>query len=138
MPSLPPTAPAKLIKRRLRAIPIPTLTELALDLQDRDKQALSIRHDAYKFAKLMGRSILIALRADNKIGLKEHVIAWGISADKVLQGVESGGLDLHVPAQLLDKFMLAIQMKAPGATNTSIGSTPTSPTDQQVTPAKEG
>lgn len=109
-----------MIKRRLRAIPIPTLTELNLALKDREKQADSIRHDAYTVAKLIGRDILIALRAQNKIGLKESVISWGISADKVLQGVDSSGLDLHVPAQLLDKFMLAIQLKAPSLTSKPI------------------
>lgn len=103
-------ASQRLIKKRTRTIPIPTLTDLQLHLQDRGKQADSVRHDAYQLSKLFGRDILIALRDENKIGMKDRAIQWGIAADKVLGGTETTGLSLHVPTQLLDKLALALRI----------------------------
>lgn len=97
-----------------KPILVPNNQDLALYEQDPGKQASSVRQDAYRFARLIGRNILIALRDDNKIGLKDSVIQWGISADKVLTGTESAGLTLTVPLALVDKLVLALQIKAQG------------------------
>ena len=90
---------------------IPSYAELKLDLVDRDKQAESVRQQAYTISKLLGRNILTALRDNDKQGMKESVISFGICADKVLSGVESSGIDLHIPAALIDKFALALNVK---------------------------
>ena len=90
---------------------IPSLAELNLTEQSREKQADSIRQQAYTISRLLGRDILIALRDNNKTGIKDSVICYGIASDKVLSGVESSGIDLHVPAALMDKFALAINLK---------------------------
>ena len=103
--------PSRLIKRRVRAISVPPLSALDLKQQDRNKQADSLRTDAYTIGRLLGRNILQALRDDNKTGMKENVISFGICADKVLSGVESSGIDLHIPAALIDKFALALNLK---------------------------
>ena len=112
--------------------------ELALDLQDREKQADHLRADAYQFGRVFGNKIRLKLRDNEEKGLRELVWSWGVSVDKVLGGVESSGLTLSIPAALLDKFMLAVQIKPAGDTKTSIGSPTTSPTDQQVTSENKG
>ena len=94
--------------------PIPSYAELQLELKDREKQAESIRTDAYKLSKLLGRNILVALRSNDKIAWKDLVIPWGIASDKLLQGTESTGLELHVPSALVDKFVLALNVKQSG------------------------
>ena len=94
-----------------RKIYIPALERLDLEQLDHGKQATHVRNDAYRFARLLGRNILRALRADNQKGLRDIVIQWGIAADKVLQHAESEGLSLFVPSALLDKLMLAVQIK---------------------------
>ena len=103
--------PSRSPKRRVRAISVPPLSALNLSEKDRNKQADSIRHDSYTISRLLGRNILQALRDDNKTGMKENVISFGICADKVLSGVESSGIDLHVPAALVDKIVLALNVK---------------------------
>ena len=111
MPSPAIPMPSRSPKRRVRAIYVPPLSALNLSEKDRNKQAESIRHDSYTISRLLGRNILQALRDDNKTGMKESVISFGICADKVLSGVESSGIDLHIPAALIDKFALALNVK---------------------------
>ena len=113
MPHLAVQKPPRTIKRRTRTVPVPCLTELNLDLTDREKQATNIRQDAYKMARLFGRSIFQSLRDENKTGLREMVVNFGIASDKVLGGAESSGLVLTVPGALMDKFMLAVNIKSP-------------------------
>ena len=96
---------------QIRKVYIPGLDKLDLDQLDHGKQAAHVRNDAYRFARLLGRNILRALRADNQKGLRDIVIEWGIAADKVLQHAESEGLSLFVPSALLDKLMLAVTIK---------------------------
>ena len=77
-----------------------------------EKQAEDLLQGAYYIAKRCELKLHRALDIDAK-NLWDDIRACGTAADKLLIKVESGGLDLHVPAQLLDKFMLAIQLKAP-------------------------
>ena len=111
---------------------------LALNEVNREKQADNLRRDAYQFGRIIGNSIRLKLRDNEEKGLRELVWSWGVSVDKVLGGVESSGLTLAIPAALLDKFMLAVQLKPANDTKTSIGTTTTSVTDQQVTSEKIG
>ena len=99
---------------------VPTIQDLSLTEQSHEKQADLLKHDAYQFARLLGRDIRIKLRDNNEKGLRELVWSWGVAADKVLQRAETAGLSLFVPAQLLEKFMLAVNIK------------PASPTPQPV------
>lgn len=117
MYSLPQQSPPKLHKKpgpkpKSIPIPVPTVQELHLDEQDPNKQASSVRHDAYKLSKLAGRDILQAMHDNIKIGLKDLFIMYGIAADKVLSGTESAGLTLCVPLQLVEKLVIAVQSKA--------------------------
>ena len=86
------------------------MQDLALDEQDRAKQADYVRRDAYRFSRLLGKQILTALRDNDKNSLKDRFIQWGIAVDKVLGGAESSGFTLHIPPQLMDKFMLALRI----------------------------
>src|SRR2546422_10505255 len=115
MPKIPNSALPPSITNRIRSVPVPCLSALDLDQQDPNKQASSVRHDAYRFAKLFGRDILHALRMNDKNRMKDQVIQWGIAADKVLSGTEMAGLHLTVPLQLVDKLVIALQSKASDA-----------------------
>ena len=133
-----PLPPAKSYYTRLqrRKIYIPALERLDLEQLDHGKQATHVRNDAYRFARLLGRNILRALRADNQKGLRDIVIQWGIAADKVLQHAESEGLSLFVPSALLDKLMLAVTIKRTDPTPPPIVETPHLPLgdDTHITP----
>ena len=94
-----------------KPIRIPNNQDLNLFEQDRNKQAEYVRKDAYTISRLLGKNILTALRDNDKQGMKENVISFGICADKVLSGVENSGIDLHVPAALVDKIVLALNVK---------------------------
>lgn len=102
--------------RKPAVIDVPLIQDLDLTLQDRDKQASHLRNDSYRMARLFGRSIFQSLRDENKTGLREMVVNFGIATDKVLGGVESSGLTLTVPASIIDKLMIAVQTK-PCSTN---------------------
>lgn len=93
------------------ALKVPSLPELSLAEQDRSKQAEHVRTDAYKLSRLFNRDLLDSIRRKDKIGMKDKVISWGIASDKVLQGVESSGIELHVPAALIERFTLALNVK---------------------------
>ena len=101
------------IKKRGRpwALKVPSLSDLHLSEQDRNTQANSIRTDAYQLSRLFNRDLLDSIRRKDKIGMKDKVISWGIASDKVLQGVESSGIELHVPAALIERFTLALNVK---------------------------
>ena len=81
----------------------------ALLTQPREKQAEDLRQGAYYIAKRCELKLHHALDIDTK-NLWDDIRAWGTAADKVLLGVEGSCLSLFVPAQLLDKFMLAIRI----------------------------
>ena len=100
--------------RKPKSLPIlvPTVQSLALTEPSHEKQADLLKHDAYQFARLLGRDIRIKLRDNNEKGLRELVWSWGVAADKVLGSAEVAGLSLFVPAQLLDKLVLGINIKA--------------------------
>ena len=110
--------------RKPRSIPIviPNVQELALTESSHEKQADTLKHDAYQFARLLGRDIRIKLRDNNEKGLRELVWSWGVAADKVLGSAEVAGLSLFVPTQLLDKLVLGINIKA--QTPQPVGKTP--------------
>ena len=91
-----------------RFIQVPNVQDLDLDQQDPGKQATSLKADAYRIAKLVGRNILLSLRDDNQKAIAQQVLSFGICADKVLKTAESSGLTLTVPAQLIEKFMAAV------------------------------
>jgi hypothetical protein len=96
----------------VRRITIPTLADLELDEPNREKQATSLRCDAYQFARYVGRNIRIKLRDGTEKGLRDLFWSWGVATDKVLGGAESTGLTLSVPLQLVDKLVIAVQSKA--------------------------
>ena len=87
-----------------------------------------LRADAYQFGRVFGNKIRLKLRDNEEKGLRELVWSWGVSVDKVLGGVESSGLTLSIPSALLDKFMLAVQIKPTDTTkpigNVAIASQP--------------
>ena len=91
-----------------RPIQVPNVQDLDLDQQDPGKQATSLKGDAYRIAKLVGRNILLSLRDNDQKAIAQQVLSFGICADKVLKTAESSGLTLTVPAQLLEKFMAAV------------------------------
>ena len=99
--------------RRLqrRKVYIPAIERLDLEQLDHGKQATNVRNDAYRFARLLGRNILRALREDNQKGMRDLVIEWGIAADKVLKSATEPGLTLQVPAMLLEKLLLAVTVR---------------------------
>ena len=92
---------------------VPTIQDLALSEPSHEKQADLLKHDAYQFARLLGRDIRIKLRDNNEKGLRELVWSWGVAADKVLGSAEVEGLRLFMPKQLLDKLVLGINIKPP-------------------------
>ena len=100
--------------RRSRGIVIPPISSLSLDEPNREHQATLLRHDAYQIARIIGRDIRIKLRTNTEKGLRELIWSCGVMMDKVLGGVESAGLTLHVPGILLDKLMVAINMRQSG------------------------
>ena len=100
--------------RRERSISIPSLTSLDLHEPNREKQASNLRQDAYQIAKLINRDIRIKLRTNTEKGLRELIWSCGVMMDKVLGGVESVGLTLHVPGILLDKLLVAVNMRHSG------------------------
>jgi hypothetical protein len=127
------------IAKRLQSIT--SLLDHGLQAQGQEKQAEVLKDQAYEMALRQGYEILHDLRAPGKKSwgeLQQRSISWGIAADKILKGVESSGITLTLPAALLDKFMLAVQIKPLGDTNKSISNTTTLVVDQQVTPTKEG
>ena len=117
MADLPTTAtptPHRPTTRRERSISIPSLTSLDLHEPNREKQASNLRQDAYQIAKLINRDIRIKLRTNTEKGLRELIWSCGVMMDKVLGGVESVGLTLHVPSILLDKLLVAVNMRHSG------------------------
>ena len=86
----------------------------ALLTQPPDKQAEDLRQGAYHIAKRCELKLHRDLDLDAK-NLWDSVRAWGTAADKVLQVAETAGLSLFVPAQLLEKFMLAVNIKPASA-----------------------
>ena len=100
--------------RRSRGIVIPPISSLSLDEPNREHQATLLRHDAYQIARIIGRDIRIKLRTNTEKGLRELIWSCGVMMDKVLGGVESAGLTLHVPGILLDKLLVAVNMRQSG------------------------
>ena len=98
-------------KPKDKPIVVPLTQDLHLNEQSREKQAEYVRTNAYQLCQLFGRDLFKAFRDNNKTGIKEQVISYGILADKLLSGVESSGIDLHIPAALIDKFALALNVK---------------------------
>jgi hypothetical protein len=98
--------------RRARSITIPSFNSLQLTEVSREKQADSLRGDAYQIARILNRDIRIKLRNNNEKGLRELIWSCGVMMDKVLGGTESAGLMLSIPLQLVDKLVLALQTKA--------------------------
>ena len=86
----------------------------ALLTQPPHKQAEDLRQGAYHIAKRCELKLHRDLDIDAK-NLWDSVRAWGVAADKVLQVAETAGLSLFVPAQLLEKFMLAVNIKPASA-----------------------
>ena len=78
--------------------------------QSREKQAEDLRQGAYYIAKRCELKLHHELDV-NARNIWDAVRAWGVASDKVLQVAESVGLSLFVPAQLLEKFMLAVNIK---------------------------
>lgn len=96
--------------------------------QTREKQAEDLIQDSYLIAKRCG----LKLHHDLDVGAKnlwDSVRAWGTAVDKVVGKVESSGLDLHVPAQFLDRFMIAVGITPKGSHNDRL----CQPTPAQVT-----
>ena len=112
--------------RKSRSVPIviPNVQDLQLPEQSHEKQADILKHDAYQFARLLGRDIRIKLRDNNEKGLRELVWSWGVAADKVLGSAEVEGLRLFVPTQLLDKLVLGINIKPSDTPKVVITPTP--------------
>ena len=100
--------------RRSRGIIIPPISSLSLDEPNREHQATTLRQDAYQIARLLNRDIRIKLRTNTEKGLRELIWSCGVMMDKVLGGVESAGLTLHVPGILLDKLLVAVNMRQSG------------------------